>query len=230
MGAAMAVHARHDAGPHLRLVPPPPRGGVVPEGASRAALDERLVRALRDGDIRAAGDFHDRVRPRIDAVLFRMLGRRDMDHDDLAQRALIELFHTIERYRAQCSLDAWTEMLTARVVYKHLRRRKLERRLFADVPDDALPGFAGRAETVGPLLRNLVARLEGLLATMNRERVWVFLLHDVWGYDLREIAEITSRSPAAVQSLLSRGRREIHARIAADPELADRVGWAGGGR
>ena len=46
------------------------------------------------------------------------------------------------------------------------------------------------------------------------------MLHDVHGYDLREVAEITGATRAATQSRLVRGRKELHERIAADPDLA----------
>ena len=70
------------------------------------------------------------------------------------------------------------------------------------------------------VLRSLVARLRAHLATMDAEKSWTFLLHDVCGYDLREIAEITGVSMAAAQTRLSRGRRALHDLIGADSELA----------
>ncbi|HEX2672579.1 MAG TPA: sigma factor-like helix-turn-helix DNA-binding protein [Polyangiaceae bacterium] len=45
-------------------------------------------------------------------------------------------------------------------------------------------------------------------------------MHDVYGYDLKEVGQITGVSLAAAQSRLVRGRREIHERIKRDEALA----------
>jgi DNA-directed RNA polymerase specialized sigma24 family protein len=66
------------------------------------------------------------------------------------------------------------------------------------------------------------------LAAIDVTKAWTFLLHDVCGYDLREIAEITGASLTATQTRLVRGRREVHERIAADPELANLLESFGG--
>jgi RNA polymerase sigma-70 factor, ECF subfamily len=203
--------------PHMALVPPVPADGGQP-----TVEDVALIAALREGDKRVAAAFHDRVRPGIDRTLMRVLGRRDVDHDDLAQRSLIELFTTIHRYRGECSLDSWVATLTARVVFKHLRRRTLERRMFETVEaDDSAPFIAPNEVGNQAMMRGLVTRIGTLLEKLEPEKAWAFLLHDVCGYDLREIAEITSASVSAAQTRLSRGRRELHALVADDPELCE---------
>jgi RNA polymerase sigma-70 factor (ECF subfamily) len=210
----------------MALVPP------IPAGPGRASVEDvALVAALREGDPRVAAAFHDRVRPGIERTLMRVLGRRDIDHDDLAQRALIELFTTIRGYRGECSLDSWVATLTARVVFKHLRRRKLERRLFDSIEaDDSLPFVAPNEVGNQAVMRGLVNRIGALLEKLDTDKAWAFLLHDVCGYDLREIAEITGASVAAAQTRLSRGRRELHAMVADDPDLREMLDRGRGAR
>jgi RNA polymerase sigma-70 factor (ECF subfamily) len=208
--------------PNLWLVPnPAPEAPALPPPPP-ARDDSELLASVRSGDTTAAAALHDRVRPQVDRTVYRLLGASDPDREDVAQTAMIELVTTIDRFRGDCSLDAWTSTIAARCVYKHIRRRKTERRAFGVLDPEQLaesrsPVRAGREAMVRSLTRRVLAHLE----TLDENKVWTFVLHDVCGYDLREIADITGVGVAAAQSRLVRGRREIHERIAADPELSD---------
>jgi RNA polymerase sigma-70 factor (ECF subfamily) len=201
----------------LRLVASP---ATEPATVRRARLDdETLVAAIRAGRPDVASDLCDRLWPQVDRTVRRLMGRFDSDQEDLAQIALIEIVNTIGNYRGDCSLDRWAQTVTAHAVFKHLRRRNLERRLFSELlADDAHAGPIHIERT--SLTRQLLARIATHLDLMSKDRVWAFLLHDVLGHDLLEIAEMTGTSVAAAQSRLSRGRRELHLRVADDPELA----------
>jgi RNA polymerase sigma-70 factor (ECF subfamily) len=216
MASTPAARAR----PNLRLVQSPAPQSA-PHAPEPSLDDSELLAALRTGDTSAATALHDRVRPQIDRTIRRLLGRGDVDHEDVAQLALIELVSTIDRYRGDCSLDSWTSTITAHIVYKHIRRRRTERRIFGGVELDQLAprstSHAGREA----MLRNVVQRVLGHLEAIDEHKAWAFVLHDVCGYDLREIARITGASVSAAQTRLVRGRREVHERIAADPELAN---------
>lgn len=179
--------------------------------------DARLVAAVRSGNSAMAGPFYDRTRGMVVRTVQRLLGASDSDFDDLVQVAMIELLHSLERYRGECSLDTWAATISANVVYKHIRRRGLERNIFArELAPEDVPQTAHQR----PVLRGMVERVMHHLAQMAHERAWTFLLHDVHGYSLDEVAAITGASVAAAQSRLVRGRRELHERIANDPDLA----------
>jgi RNA polymerase sigma-70 factor (ECF subfamily) len=209
--------ARHQ--PKLWLVTSPPQPGPP---AAPALDDSELLAALRSGDPTAATALHDRVRSQVDRTVHRLLGGRDSDHEDIAQLAMIELVSTIDRYRGDCSLDSWTGTITAHVVYKHIRRRKTERRIFGALDADLLAQTRSSSRLGREaIVRNLVHRVRGHLEKMDESKAWTFVLHDVCGHDLREIAHITGVSVAAAQTRLVRGRREMHERIADDPELAN---------
>ncbi len=212
----MMVTSR-DMRPELRIVrsePEPHRAAAAP-----ALDDTALLARLRDHDPTISSDLYARVRPIVDRTLTRLLGARDSDYEDVVQLALLEMVTTVDRFRGECPLDAWLSILTARVVYRHLRRRKLERRIFAEVPLDELGALAPAfGATVAS--REAIERVRTHLQAMDERRTWTFLLHDVYGYDLREIGQIMNVSLAAAQSRLVRGRRELHDRVRQDPRLA----------
>jgi len=200
----------------LMLVPAPP-DSERPGPASND--DSTLLAGLKARDPSLSSAFYRRVRPVLDRTLTRLLGPHDSDYEDVAQRALFELVDTIERFRGECPLDAWVSIVAARATYKAIRRRRVERRLFADVQAEDAPSVTkSHAEAVAA--RQALERVRLELEQMNQDRAWTFLLHDVYGYDLKEVGQITGASLAAAQSRLVRGRREIHERIQNDQALA----------
>ena len=201
----MVAHSPRQDRPNIRLVWNEPAAGPAVERRVPPAPshdDTELLAALRRNDVSAAAAFHDR--------------------EDLAQMALIELIYTINGYRGECSLDTWTSTITAHVVYKHLRRRQTERRLFTRMLDvDDLPTESPRRTGRDAMGRSAVRRVAEHLDRIEPNQAWTFILHDVLGYDLREVASITGVSVAAAQTRLIRGRRALHEKIGADPDLTN---------
>lgn len=225
------------AGPQGTLVgslmaavrPHTPRLSVI-SGADEAGADRRprrsddeILAGLRGGDLDVAEDFYWRVKSVVERTVRRLLGRMDRDGEDLVQIALVHLIESVAAYRGECALDAWVSTVSAHVVYKHIRRRRLERTIFAaTLEEDAEIAVSPRSNGADAAsLRQALRQVAEHLCTMREDRSWAFLLHDVCGYSLDEVAHICGTSVAAAQSRLVRGRREIHELIAADPRLAE---------
>jgi RNA polymerase sigma-70 factor (ECF subfamily) len=215
--------ARPSRSSHLHLVQGDGAPATQP-GPSRGIPvdDSELLRAVRSGEDWAASSFCRRVLPKVTITIGRLLGPQDSDLHDLIQVSLLELVQTIERFRGECSLDTWTASVTAHAVFKHIRRRRLERRIFERSSDGPAEEHCEVVDSGARIVAtDLLDRVRTHLAKMERNRVWAFVLHDVGGFDLREVARIMGVSVAAAQKRLVRGRYELRERLADDPDLAD---------
>ncbi len=188
--------------------------------------DASLIEAIAAGNASRAVLLYDRLRPVVTRTI-RALASPELDREDLMQQAFVELVVSLRSRPQVRSLDAWAATIAARTVYQRLRRAKLEER-FAAVRDEAHEGSDSTLERArnpgdGPLLttirRQALRQAGAVLARLNQSRVQVFLLHDVHGFELKEIADILGLTVANAQSRLVRGRGDVHTALAAEPEL-----------
>jgi RNA polymerase sigma-70 factor (ECF subfamily) len=201
----------------LRLAPPTSPSAPGPSGPLD---DEGLIEAVLKGDTRRAGELHDRLIPAIEPALYRVMGKRELDHDDLVQATFEQIVLTLVRGRFArgCSLSTWASSVAAHVAFNALRARRRARRVFdsvesaEDAADARLVGDAVRDMSV----RDEIRRAQAHLTSMTPDRAMVLVLHDVLGHDLAEIAAILRISMAAAQSRLVRARHEFQKRVRAE--------------
>jgi RNA polymerase sigma factor (sigma-70 family) len=203
--------------PNLRLVAS--RSEATPP--STPPLDDaRLLAAIRTGDEAAAAELHERLAPRVGRTIAALLGSGHPEREDLSQESFVQIVLSLDRWRGECSLETWAATIAARTVFKFLRRRTVERRAFQDAGDEP-PERVGPSGTRQLVARDLATRIREHLAALDEAKAEAFLLHDVCGFDAREVAAIAGIGEAAAHGRIARGRRELHARLADDPELRD---------
>jgi RNA polymerase sigma-70 factor (ECF subfamily) len=203
--------------PTLRVVA---AGGVAP---APAISDEAIIAAFGRRDRRAAEMVYDHLLGVVDATLYRVIGRRETDHDDLIQATFEQIIITLSRssFAGGCSLRGWAASIACHVGLNAIRARQRARRVFAGTEDPDLI-LAERPSSANPeaeaIARTELQRLRAHLADMDPDRAEAIVIHDVFGVSLAETAKLMSVSLSAAQSRLVRGRREIRARMASDRE------------
>ena len=181
----------------------------------QAWTDAELIEGVVQGDSNVAGPFHDRLVDVIDHTLFRVLGRRDSDHDDLIQICFEQVLRTLisRSFAGDCSLRTWAGRITTHVALNTLRSRTRERKVFyrgGDTEVDAPEAGDSTSRTHAALDLDRARRV---LSKMRRTKSEVLVLHDVHGYNLSEIGAMLDISVAAAQSRLVRGRSEFRSRL-----------------
>jgi len=203
-------------------------GGKAAAQSVAELSDEQIVDAIERNDPALSCRIYDRLIGVVDATLYRVLGRREHDHDDLVQTVFEQIVMTISRrkYAKACSLKAWAATVASHVALNALRSRIRERKVVdprsaADDEDVVASAPHDVERQVGS--RRELEKLRGHLASMDQTKAMALLLHDALGHDLAEVAVLTGCSVAAAQSRLVRGRRELQdlMRRDADPAASE---------
>lgn len=205
----MISRAQGTARPALRLVPGGTEGGPPPS-------DEEIIEAVQRGENRVAGLLYDRLFGVIDHTLFRVFGRREVDHDDLVQTVFEQVVVTLSRksYARACNLKTWASSIASHVGFNALRSRRRERRVMDR--DVTLEGTVvpSRTDAEGAAAARVeLDRVRRQMLAMKPDQAQTVFLHDVLGHELAEIALMMQVSVAAAQSRLVRGRRELYRRL-----------------
>ncbi len=206
--------------PALRLVPAGHEGEQPPS-------DEQIIDAVQRGEHRVAALLYDRLFGVVDHTLFRVFGRREVDHDDLVQTVFEQIVVTLSRrsYARACNLKTWASSIASHVGFNALRSRRRERRVLdreVTVEGTVVPTRTD-AESLAAA-RVELDRVRRHLLAMKPDQAQTVFLHDVLGHELAEIALMMQVSVAAAQSRLVRGRRELYRRLDAESRVRAQVG------
>jgi RNA polymerase sigma-70 factor, ECF subfamily len=201
---------------HIAPVPPLPSPRGPAEDGVPEWSDVELLEALAGNDPRAGSVLYDRLIRVVEWTLLRVMGGREVDHEDLVQAAFEQIVISLHRrrYAHDCSLTSWASAIACHLALNTLRSRRRQRAAQRwSAVAEAEP--AARQDLESQLAaRQELERIRAQLAHMNPERAEVLVLHEVNGLELGEIAAALRISVAAAQSRLSRGRRELLARLA----------------
>ena len=162
-------------------------------------------------------DAHDELleelRPAAFAIGYRMLGSV-AEAEDVVQESLLRLHTALERGERIESPRAYVATVATRVSIDVLRSARVRRERYVGewLPEplvtDSSEDPARHAETADSLSLAFLVLLESL----SPEQRAVFLLHDVFDYGYREVAEIVGTSEANARQLAARARRHVEER------------------
>jgi RNA polymerase sigma-70 factor, ECF subfamily len=187
--------------------------GAGPSVASRPEKPEMEdIRFAQAGDGAAFERIYLAHRRRVYGLCLRMVGNQ-AQAEDLTQEAFLHLFRKIQSFRGDSAFSTWLHRLTVNVVLMRLRRKSLIGASLDELTEaddeSCAPGQqigAPDMQLSGTVERVHLQRAIDKLAPGYKE---MFVLHDVEGYEHREIAEIVGCSVGNSKSQLHKARLRL---------------------
>lgn len=146
---------------------------------------------------------YQRHRSRVYALCLRMTGNSP-DAEDLSQEVFIQLIRKIDSFRGESAFTTWLYQITVNQVLMHFRKRS------ARIQEERYCAFTEEVDAVicGTPQVSVVDRLllDRAISHLPRGKRIVLLLHDVEGYDHREIANKLGCSIGTSKSQLHKAR------------------------
>jgi RNA polymerase sigma-70 factor (ECF subfamily) len=184
----------------------------IPAPTTTAEQEAVLLEQAQDGDPHAFEGLYRIHKRRVYSLCLRMLGSVP-EAEDLTQEAFLLLHRKIRSFRGDSAFSTWLHRLTVNVVLMHLRRKGLSLVPLGDSSETTTPGENFQRE-----LGNRDLTLSGSVDRITLERAiqtlppgyrFVFLLHDVEGYEHNEIAKMLECSVGNSKSQLHKARLKL---------------------
>ncbi len=184
---------------------------VDPKTSSRT-LDADLVKRAQQGDSDAFATLFHTHKVRIYSLCLRMTNNA-AEAEDLAQDAFLQVFRKLSSFRGDSALSTWLYRIAVNTVLMHFRR-KTPCRISLDEPirgQDESKSARREYGTRDGRLDSAVTRvaLTRAISELPEGYRAIFLLHEVEGYQHREIAALLGCSVGNSKSQLHKAKLRI---------------------
>ena len=176
-----------------------------------STLDD-LARAAKSGGRRQMNALLRALRPLVCRWALMWTGSPDVA-EDVAQRALVRVYRSFDRYTPQARITTWVYQITRNSMVDLKRTERREQDLRDTMRLDALTRtVASRAEEPVNLLAasDLLRRVMSALTAQQRV---VLDLADLQGFNSTEVGEMLDLAPATVRVHLHHARRVLREEI-----------------
>jgi RNA polymerase sigma-70 factor (ECF subfamily) len=171
--------------------------------------DLELAARCRAGDAAAFEELYRQHARRLFSLVVRMIGSVD-DAEDLLQEVFLQAHRKMSGFRGESALGTWLYRLTMNHCLDQLRGRQVRMNRATESLDD---DDAEEPVAPGPVVPGPVSRLdlERAIKMLPDGARAAFLLHDVEGFEHREIAQILGISEGTSKSQVHKARMKLRA-------------------
>ena len=145
-------------------------------------------------------DFDNIYEEYFDRVYYKVLSvvKNDDDAEDICQETFISVYKNLSKFREESNIYTWIYRIAINKTYDFFKKRKLE----FEINDDVL----SLPEDI-----NLDTKviLEEKLKLISEKEKEIVVLKDIYGYKLKEIAEMKNMNLSTVKSVYYKALKDM---------------------
>ncbi len=168
--------------------------------------DRELAEAVAQNDEVAVRIFFSAYHPSVYRYVVSLTRNRE-DAEDLAQEAILQAKAQIRKFRGDSSLKTWVHKIAFHTFTRWAQRRKRQ-----------IPEVSGTVPSDPDGIEDLVQSLQSIGPALSHP----FVLQEVGGFSLEEIADILSIPVGTVKSRLFTARKRLQALLTSEEILDER--------
>jgi|SRR5665213_200025 len=180
-------------------------------GAQVGHRQSVAVTRAQSGDHDAFSELYSLHKRRVFALCMHMV--RDISlAEDLTQETFLQLYRKIASFRGESAFTTWLHRMAVNTVLMHLRKRALALvsldHLMEDIPERQVGRSFGSRDLMQAGVTDRVD-IDRVIENMAPGYRSVLLLHDIHGFDHKEIAGMLKCSRGNTKSQLHKARRVL---------------------
>ena len=177
-----------------------------------AGSNSELIKRAQCGDVDAFAAIFKAHKSRVYSLCLRMTNNV-ADAEDLAQDAFLVVFRKLSTFQGNSALSTWIYRIAVNTVLMRFRKKTLPQ-ISLDDPWSSNPDATPAPREYGARDRNLAGSIDRLALTQAIKELpegyrTIFLLHEVEGYEHREIAELLGCSIGNSKSQLHKAKMRV---------------------
>jgi len=200
---------------------------LIPETKtlSNGISEQEVIHGAKQGDPECFEFLYNLHRRHVYALCFRIT-RNTAEAEDLTQEVFLQLFRKVGTFRGDSAFSTWLHRVAVNVALMHLRRKTLpitSEPLDSQTADGVKKEIGANDETLAVAIDRIV--LERSVKRLPPGYRVVFMLHDVEGYEHKEIAKMMRCSVGNSKSQLHKARLKLRSHLQMERRMPQQATW-----
>lgn len=170
-----------------------------------------LIRRVKEKDEAAFKELVEKYKTQVAGLAFKMVGDYE-DAKDISQIVFVKTFYNLKRFDQKKKFSTWLFRITVNAAIDYWRRYKKHRHEDLDEAEsDAETGLTPEAVY---FRKDATERIKKALEVLSPKQRSIFVLRDMEGLDITEVATIMNMPPVTVRWYLHRARIQLRGELA----------------